>query len=171
MARDRRLQPPRRLDAGLFPGAGLLVTAAVVLLPVAQTVWLSLQDYILYDPDARDLRRPSELFARSSPIQVFWISLRHSAVWIVGVVGLQFLLGLAAALLLNESFWWRGLARALVIVPWALPSVIIGLMWTWMYDYNLGVINDILMRTGHRRRAGRLAGAARHSRSPRSCWR
>jgi multiple sugar transport system permease protein len=33
-----------------------------------------------------------------------------------------------------------------VVIPWALPSVIIGLMWTWMYDYNLGVINDLLMR-------------------------
>src|SRR5690606_3419857 len=33
-------------------------------------------------------------------------------------------------------------------IPWALPSVIIGLMWTWMYDFNLGVINDLLLRLG-----------------------
>jgi len=130
-----------------FLAPALLVTAAVVLLPVAQTAWLSLQDYLLYEPDAATfigLRNFSAILADP----VFWISLQHSAVWIVGVVGLQFLIGLAAALLLNESFWWRGLARALVVVPWALPSVIIGLMWTWMYDYNLGVFNDILMRTG-----------------------
>jgi multiple sugar transport system permease protein len=49
-------------------------------------------------------------------------------------------------LLLNQSFWWRGLARALVVIPWALPSVITALMWTWMYDYDLGVINDVLLR-------------------------
>jgi len=130
-----------------FLAPALLVTAAVVLLPVAQTAWLSLQDYLLYEPDAATfigLRNFSAILADP----VFWISLQHSAVWIVGVVGLQFLIGLAAALLLNESFCWRGLARALVVVPWALPSVIIGLMWTWMYDYNLGVFNDILMRTG-----------------------
>jgi multiple sugar transport system permease protein len=62
------------------------------------------------------------------------------------VVGFQFLLGLATALLLNQSFWWRGLARALVVIPWALPSVITALMWSWMYDYDLGVINDVLLR-------------------------
>ena len=59
-------------------------------MPVAQTAWLSLQDYLLYDPDAATfvgLRN----FPPSSRIEVFWISLRHSVIWIVGVVGLQFL--------------------------------------------------------------------------------
>jgi len=69
-------------------------------------------------------------------------------VWVVAAVGLQFLLGLVTALLLNQSFWGRSVARALVVVPWALPSVIIGLMWTWMYDLNLGVFNDMLLRAG-----------------------
>jgi multiple sugar transport system permease protein len=61
---------------------------------------------------------------------------------------MQFLLGLGGALLLNRSFAWRGLARALVIVPWALPSVIIGLLWTWMLDFNLGIINELGIRLG-----------------------
>jgi multiple sugar transport system permease protein len=50
--------------------------------------------------------------------------------------------------LLNRSFAWRGLARTLIVVPWALPSVIIGLIWTWMLDFNLGVLNQILVRLG-----------------------
>ncbi len=75
-------------------------------------------------------------------------ALLNSAIWVTGIVLLQLLLGLGAALLLNQSFWWRGMARALVIIPWALPSVIIGLMWTWIYDFNLGVLNDILLRIG-----------------------
>jgi multiple sugar transport system permease protein len=130
-----------------FLAPALAITAAVVLVPVLQTAWLSLQDYLLYEPDAATfvgLRN----FGAILRDEVFWISLWHSAIWIVGVVGLQFLLGLAAALLLNQSFWWRGAARALVVVPWALPSVIIGLMWTWMYDFNVGVFNDILVRFG-----------------------
>jgi multiple sugar transport system permease protein len=57
-------------------------------------------------------------------------------------------LWLGTALLLNQSFWWRGLARALVVIPWALPSVITALMWSWMYDYDLGIINDVLTRVG-----------------------
>lgn len=130
-----------------FLAPALAITAVVVLVPVAQTAWLSLQDYLLYDPDSAafvGLRNFSTIFKD----EVFWISLWHSIIWIVGVVGLQFLLGLATALLLNQSFWWRGAARALVVVPWALPSVIIGLMWTWMYDFNVGVFNDMLVRIG-----------------------
>ena len=137
--------------AGLVPFGFLLpaiaVTAAIVLFPVAQTVWLSFQSYVIYDPDATEFVAWGN-YAALLRDEVFWISLRHSLVWIVGVVGLQFLLGLVAALLLNESFWWRGLARALVVIPWALPSVIIGLMWTWMYDFNVGVSNDLLLRIG-----------------------
>lgn len=125
----------------------LLVTALVILFPVLQTAWYSLHDYVLYDPDNFrfvGLRN----FATALSDEVFWISLANSAIWVVGVVSLQLLLGLGAALLLNQSFWWRGMARALVIIPWALPSVIIGLMWTWIYDFNLGVFNDILLRFG-----------------------
>ena len=137
--------------AGLVPFAFLLpaiaVTAAIVHYTVLQTIWLSLHSYVIYDPEATEFVGLAN-FRTVLGDEVFWISLRHSVVWIVGVVALQFLLGLATALLLNESFWWRGLARALVVVPWALPSVIIGLMWTWMYDYNVGVINDLLLRTG-----------------------
>ena len=125
----------------------LLVTALVILFPVLQTAWYSLHDYILYDPDNfrfAGLRN----FATALSDEVFWIALLNSAIWVAGIVSLQLLLGLGAALLLNQSFWWRGMARALVIIPWALPSVIIGLMWTWIYDFNLGVFNDILLRLG-----------------------
>ena len=125
----------------------LVVTAAVVLVPVLQTFWLSLHDYLLYAPDDTRFIGLGNFRAILAD-EVFWISLGHSFIWIVGVVGLQFLLGLGTALLLNQSFWWRSLARSLVIIPWALPSVIIGLMWTWMYDFNVGVINDALLRFG-----------------------
>jgi multiple sugar transport system permease protein len=125
----------------------LLVTALVILFPVLQTAWYSLHEYVLYDPDNFrfvGLRN----FAAALSDEVFWIALLNSAIWVAGIVSLQLLLGLGAALLLNQSFWWRGMARALVIIPWALPSVIIGLMWTWIYDFNLGVFNDILLRIG-----------------------
>ncbi|MBN9458064.1 MAG: sugar ABC transporter permease [Bosea sp.] len=125
----------------------LLVTALVILFPVLQTAWYSLHEYVLYDPgNFRFIGLRN--FATAFSDEVFWIALLNSAIWVSGIVLLQLLLGLGAALLLNQSFWWRGMARALVIIPWALPSVIIGLMWTWIYDFNLGVLNDILLRIG-----------------------
>lgn len=141
-ARSRAFMTPY---AFLLPA--LVVTAAVILFPVLQTAWMSLHDFVLFRP--RDMPFIGlGNFERMWNDEVFWISLGHSFLWIALVVGFQFLLGLGAALLLNQSFWWRGLARSLVVVPWALPSVIIGLMWTWMYDFNVGVINDGLIRLG-----------------------
>ena len=128
-----------------FLAPALAVEVAIICYPVLQTVWMSLHDFVLFRPNSVPFIAFGN-FARAFMDPVFWLSLWNSVLWIVFIVLFQFLLGLGTALLLNRSFWWRGLARALVVIPWALPSVIIGLMWTWMYDYNLGVINDLLLR-------------------------
>jgi len=138
-------QTRRQLLPFYFLAPALLVELAIIFYPVIQTTWMSLYDFVLFRPNNSPFIGFGN-FARALADPVFWLSLGNSAIWIVGVVALQFLLGLGTALLLNQSFWWRGMARALVVIPWALPSVIIGLMWTWMYDYNLGVINDLLLR-------------------------
>jgi multiple sugar transport system permease protein len=135
----------RQLLPFYFLAPALLVELAIIFYPVLETAWMSLHDFVLFKPnDVPFIWLGNFIRAFNDP--VFWLSLGNSVIWIVGVVALQFLIGLGTALLLNQSFWWRGLARALVVIPWALPSVIIGLMWTWMYDYNLGVINDLLLR-------------------------
>lgn len=142
-----RKAPGPDLSPYLFLAPAMLVTLAVVLIPVAQTVWMSLHDYVLFRPNNVPFIGLGN-FTRMLGDEVFWISLANSAWWIALVVGLQFALGFFAALVLNQSFWWRGAARALIIIPWALPSVIIGLTWTWMYDFNVGVLNDLLLRLG-----------------------
>jgi multiple sugar transport system permease protein len=125
----------------------LAITSLIVLFPAAQTIWMSIHDVVLFRPRTRPfVGLANYLIALGDP--VFWQSLGTSLIWVVAAVGLQFLLGLGAALLLNRQFGWRGLARALVVVPWALPSVIIGLIWTWMLDFNLGLINAVGVRLG-----------------------
>ena len=122
----------------------LLVVAVVVFAPMAEAFLTSLYDLILWKPNAaRFVGLGNYLRLWDDP--VFWTALGHTALWIGLTVPLQMALGLAAALLLNRDFPWRGLARALVIVPWALPSVVIALMWRWIYDPNVGVLNDILL--------------------------
>ena len=131
----------------LLLAPALLATAGLVLLPVGETLWLSLHDVILYRPRSRPfvgLANYAWLLADAD----FWESLGHSLIWVIASVGLQFALGFTAALLLNRSFPWRGLARGLVIIPWALPSVIIGMMWSWMLDFNLGLFNTLGMQWG-----------------------
>ncbi len=123
----------------------VLVTLAIVFLPMVQAAWMSLHDYVLFRPKAFDFVGLKN-FRTALADPVFWVSLRHTVTWITVTVPAQMLLGLATALLLNQEFPWRGLARALVIIPWALPSVVIALMWVWIYDSNYGVLNDLLLR-------------------------
>jgi multiple sugar transport system permease protein len=137
----------RSLTPWAFLGPALIVTVAIVFYPVVQTATMSLYDYVLFRPRSVPFVGFGN-YVRLLGDEVFWLSLGNSLIWVSAAVGSQFLLGFAAALLLNESFFGRGVARALVIIPWALPSVIIGLMWTWMYDFNLGLLNDLGMRLG-----------------------
>ena len=125
----------------------VLVTLAIVFFPMIQTAWMSLHEYVLFRPKKFDWVGLQNYFAVFQD-EVFWISLRHTVIWIAITVPAQALLGLATALLLNQQFPWRPLARALIIIPWALPSVVIALMWAWIYDSNYGILNDLLLRIG-----------------------
>ena len=125
----------------------VVATLLVVFVPIVQAASYSLMSFILWKPRARGFVFLANYRAMLSD-PVFWISLKNSLVWIVGVVILQLLLGLGTALLLNREFAWRGLARALILIPWVTPSVLTALMWRWMYDGNAGVINDLLVRVG-----------------------
>jgi multiple sugar transport system permease protein len=131
----------------LFLAPALVATVLLVLGPVTETLWLSLHDVVLFRPRVRPFVGLGNYIAVLHD-PTFWSSLSLSFVWVAVAVGAQFALGLTAALLLNRQFWWRPAARALIIVPWALPSVIIGLIWTWMLDFNLGIINQLGVQFG-----------------------
>jgi trehalose/maltose transport system permease protein len=61
---------------------------------------------------------------------------------------LETILGMAIALTLNAHFRGRGLLRAAVLIPWAIPTVVSAQMWNWMYHDVFGVINHVLQALG-----------------------
>ncbi|MFI9804420.1 carbohydrate ABC transporter permease [Streptomyces sp. NPDC052301] len=79
---------------------------------------------------------------------LFWESFRIGLVWAAGVTVPQFLLALGLALLLDQPLRLRGTARALVIVPWAMPEVVVGIMWRLVYNPDAGVLNETLRDLG-----------------------
>ncbi|WP_037671644.1 carbohydrate ABC transporter permease [Streptomyces griseus] len=79
---------------------------------------------------------------------LFWESFRIGLVWAVGVTVPQFLLALGLALLLNQDLRLRWLARALAIVPWAMPEVVVGIMWRLVYNPDAGILNETLRDLG-----------------------
>lgn len=65
---------------------------------------------------------------------LFWESFRIGLLWAVGVTVPQFVLALGLALLLDANLRMRWLARALAIIPWAMPEVVVGIMWRLVYN-------------------------------------
>jgi ABC-type sugar transport system permease subunit len=77
-----------------------------------------------------------------------WIALRTSFVVVVGVVLLSYVLGLIAAVLLNQKLLLRGVYRALILVPWVVPPVVAFISWQWMLSDQDGIINRTLFALG-----------------------
>ena len=148
LSHSRNQARPGRLNARLLPymllAPSVIVTLVIVFLPMAQAVVTSFYDLVLWKPNAtRFVGFGNYIKLFNDP--VFWTALWNTVLWIGLTVPAQMLLGLVTALLLQREFPWRGLARALIIIPWALPSVVIALMWRWIYDPTTGVLNDILL--------------------------
>lgn len=79
---------------------------------------------------------------------VFWRSVEVTLTFSTGFVVLATVIGLAMAMLLNQRFIGRGLARALLIIPWATPWLVIGILWKWFADGSVGGLNAVLMMLG-----------------------
>jgi trehalose/maltose transport system permease protein len=74
--------------------------------------------------------------------EAVWSTIQFS----IASVGLELLLGLGIALVVNSKFPGRGLMRTAMLVPWAIPTAISSQMWKWMYHDVFGVINDFFTR-------------------------
>jgi ABC-type sugar transport system permease subunit len=138
---DRRL-------AWLLVAPALLVTAAVALFPLAWTVWESLHQHDLRMPW---LGRPFVGLANYAEIlgdARFWGALLHTFFFAAVTVALELGLGLFLALAMNQAFRGRGLVRAAVLVPWAIPTVVAALLWRFLFDTQAGIANAVLTGLG-----------------------
>ena len=74
----------------------------------------------------------------------FWNALGNTVYFTALSVSLELLLGLGIALLLHRPFRFKGPVTALVLVPWAIPTVVSARMWEWMYNVDFGILNHVL---------------------------
>lgn len=128
----------------LLPSA--LVLLLLVALPTATVVALSMQDVGVGETSGRFVGLDNFAWVLSSAS--FYTALLNTAVWVFGSVGLEMAIGLSIALLLNQSFALRGLARAVVLAPYLIPTVVAVLTWRYMFHDIVGVLNYLLMKTG-----------------------
>jgi ABC-type sugar transport system permease subunit len=142
---ERRAE--RRL-AWAFVAPVLAVLALIALLPLAWAVWESLHRHDLRMPW---LGRPFvglDNYAAIASDPRFWSALGHTLFFTAASVALEIALGLVLALAMDRAFRGRGLVRAALLIPWALPTVVAALLWRFLFDSQAGVVNAALAGIG-----------------------
>ncbi|GGX13519.1 carbohydrate ABC transporter permease [Streptomyces chryseus] len=130
--------PPRRLPYLLIAPAGLLMLGFIAY-PVISVFYYSLRNYNVTKP-WRDGFAGFDNFVRIfTDDPQFWTTLGFSARWVVVQVSLQLALGLVLALLVNQTFVGRGVARAMVFSPWAVSGVLTTTIWMLLYNPSTGI--------------------------------
>lgn len=125
----------------------VLVIFGVLLFPMLSSLALSFTDLKMTKPGSGQfIGIDNFLSAVNNPL--FWASLGRTGLFTIATVLFEMTLGLAVALLLNANFKGRAFVRGLIILPWALPYVVNGVMWKWIFDANYGVLNAILSQLG-----------------------
>ena len=76
----------------------------------------------------------------------WWRAVWNTVRFAIISVGFETLFGLIVALVLNQPFRGRGLVRAAVLIPWAIPTIVSAKMWAWMMHDQFGILNDVLMK-------------------------
>src|SRR5262249_5181084 len=105
-------------------------------------VWISFFSKHSFFPEADfiGLANYAAVFADEE----FWRSLKLGVIYSIATVVLQLALGVAAALLLHESFLGRALARAVSIFPYVVPTVVAVIIWKWLLNSQFGLVNALL---------------------------
>jgi ABC-type sugar transport system permease subunit len=130
----------------LAPALGVIVVVA--LFPLGWTVWESLHRHDLRMPWIGHPFVGLANYAELLHDERFWIALLHTAMFTAISVGLELVLGLAAALAMHRALRGRGALRALVVLPWAIPTVVVALLWRVMFDPQAGIANAVLVDAG-----------------------
>jgi multiple sugar transport system permease protein len=68
--------------------------------------------------------------------------------WVAGSIFFQVILGVAAAILLNQNFFGRAIVRSIALIPWVIPGIVAATTWAWMFHTEFGIINAMLTSAG-----------------------
>jgi multiple sugar transport system permease protein len=136
MATDRRNREER---ATLFLAPTGITLSAVMLFPAVYILWISLERRSLIFGTPQFIGFDNYLRLAHDP--QFWNALVNTVYFTVVSVQGELVLGLLMALLLRRPFRGRGLLYAIILIPWAIPTVVSARMWEWLYNADFGVLN------------------------------
>src|SRR3954464_14911856 len=124
----------------------LAVVALVAIYPLGKTIY-----YSFTNQEFLQGIEPTKWVGLDNYKTLWHDTIFRTAVWetikfTLITVSFEFVLGMIIALVVNSSFKGRGAMRAVMLVPWAIPTVVAAQMWKWMFDDVYGVVNDAGVR-------------------------
>lgn len=144
----QRLDKTEARDAWIMMSPAIIILMMIAVYPILRTFWLSMHEMVLTDPSSGfpfiGVKNYIEIFHDKRAIASILFTLKFT----VTTVAFEALIGFGAALIMNNKFKGRGLVRAAILVPWAIPTSVSALMWKFIYNDQYGLFNDVLYRIG-----------------------
>lgn len=133
--------------AYILNAPAIFLILALVAYPVLNSFWNSLHLF--------NLRRPNDYrfigldnYVEILQSDLFWTSLRVTGIFTLGTTVSVLAMSLTLALVANEPIRGRGILRMLILLPWAVPGVVNALMWKWIFNPRVGVLNGMFFSLG-----------------------
>ena len=124
----------------------MILIAVVAAYPIIYAVWLSLHEYSVRVAGLSRWAGPVGLKNYQTALQSseWWAAFRHTIIFTVSSVTLELLIGLGMALVMHAAFRGQGLLRTVVLVPWAVLTVVTAIMWRTIFESPQGFVNQII---------------------------
>jgi multiple sugar transport system permease protein len=124
----------------------MFLILGLTLYPVGYSIWLSLLEKHSFFPQERFIGLENYIYLWSDP--EFWSSFWLGLVYSFWTIIFQIILGVAAALILNETFIGRNWIRGIVLFPYMIPTIVAVILWKWLLNDTYGVVNYWLLALG-----------------------
>ena len=142
------LQKTETRDAWIMMAPAIIMLLIIAVYPVLRTIWLSLHEMVLTDTGSGYPFIGLENYINILKDERALNSILFTLKFTVTTVFFELLIGFAAALVMNKAFRGKGLVRAAILIPWAIPTSVSALMWKFIYNDQYGLFNDILYKLG-----------------------
>jgi multiple sugar transport system permease protein len=130
----------------MLPSAGLLLV--FLTYPLGLGLWLSLTDTTIGQP-GRFIGLDNFISLAQDP--VFWMAVTNTILYTTVATAGKFLLGLWLAVLLNHNIPFKAFIRAIVLLPWIVPTVLSAIAWWWIYDPQFSIVSYVVVNVLHLR--------------------
>ena len=141
------LQKTETRDAWIMMAPAIIILLVIAVYPILRTFWLVSTKWYL------QIRGSGYPFGTKNYIKIFQDeralhSIGFTLKFTITTVFFELVIGFAAALIMNKAFRGKGLVRAAILIPWAIPTSVSALMWKFIYNDQYGLFNDILYKLG-----------------------